>query len=125
MSQKLTISAKDKLLDSGIVIRQSQTLSIRETKAGWKVNPSHGNNCGADGMGEMFGKEGYLVPNAEEGCLCAKIGNGSWFRVGKNFRQKLAQEGRLFFAANDDVNKRYGAGYDDNSGEIEVEVELS
>ncbi len=60
--------------------------------------------------------------------LCAKIGDGNWFKVGQKKSFTSAQEGQLFFTVNDDAYDRLGRfrpdWFKDNEGAFIIKVEI-
>ena len=81
-------------------------------------------DCDADGDERYRGQEGYLLEGANEGALIAKIGeNGEPILVG-NGTKITGQSGRLYLGVNDDVYKKYGNGYDDNSGSYSLDIKF-
>ncbi len=66
-----------------------------------------------------------LCPKALKGQLIAKVGNGSWFPVGANFKGEMTNEGNLVFAINDlDPAKQPVLNWSDNSKGFQVIVEV-
>ena len=97
-------------------------------------NPTKYESCGPEGTSptasvkmtreEYFSNIGdYLCPTALKGALIAKIGNGAWFPVGKNFQGVAQNDGVLTLAVNDvDPQKQSTSNWADNGGGFSVAV---
>ncbi|HUC62293.1 MAG TPA: hypothetical protein VMF53_10085 [Alphaproteobacteria bacterium] len=65
-------------------------------------------------------------PNAREGQLIGRIGNGRPFVVGASSERRVGDErGRLFLVINDDLGRCYGSGLTDNSGALKVRIDYA
>lgn len=106
--------------DTGVDIQNDEVATVEYTSGSWNINPS-GSSCDANGI-SILAKSGYALSGYREGCLVGKVGqNETPFYIG--IKNTLPQgEGRLYLTANDDVNGRYGLGYKDNFGSIEVKI---
>ncbi len=107
--------------DTGVNISRDQLAYIEYVSGRWNVSPGMPYS---DGRGiNIIAKPGYLLPGYNEGCLVGKVGSGQPFYVG-NSVQFSGKEGRLYLAANDDVDGIYGVGYTDNVGVLNVKIKI-
>ncbi len=107
--------------DTGLEINTTNLVNIKYIGGSWNVSPGMPYS---DGLGiNVIAKPGYLLPDYNEGCLVGKVGNGEPFYVG-NQLEFSGEKGRLYLAANDDVNGLYGVGYTDNIGALDVEIKI-
>lgn len=105
--------------DTGIDIFEDEIVTVTYCGGRWSINPAEGFSD-ASGI-TVIGKPGYTLPGQREGCLAGKIGNSEAFYIGKQSALPCGA-GRLFLGANDDVDGRYGVGFRDNFGSIEVRI---
>lgn len=104
--------------DSGIEIEEDEEVTISYLSGRWKVSYEESDANGTS----IRAKEGYLLPGKKEGCVVGKIGeDGEIFYVGAHQVITL-EKGRLYLASNDDVCRRYGAGYTDNTGTLTMKI---
>jgi hypothetical protein len=129
---ELMIPAKSLKFDSGIWMEKGQKISIKATG---KVNSCRDQSDGAYGW---TGPEGRpwcwdarrkrpLGPNSPFMALCAKIGSGPWFFVGKGKSFLASRSGKLYFTVNDDIHdgQRFRLDWiQDNFGSFAVKVKI-
>ena len=65
--------------------------------------------CGADGVANTPGSDGYLLPGTNIGALIAKIGDAV-FAVGSRYDNPAPAEGVIFLAMNENSNNNNQAG---------------
>ena len=65
--------------------------------------------CGADGVANTPGSDGYLLPGTNIGALIAKIGDAV-FAVGSRYDNPAPAEGVIFLAMNENPNNNNQAG---------------
>lgn len=87
----------------------------------WTVSPDD-RDLTAAGTTRFAAPEGYALAGGAPGALVGRVGD-TVFPVGMGADVPAGVEGELFLAANDDVSGRYGAGYADNSGTMEVQIQ--
>lgn len=116
----VTVDARIYWYDTGVDIDSDELLTVTYKGGLWNINPSQP-SCDGDGI-RIIAKPGYALPGRNEGCLVGKIGNGDPEYIGNHSTFLGLRKGRLYLAANDDIHQRYGAGYKDNSGNIQVEI---
>lgn len=97
-------------------------------------NPTKYEECGPSGTsptgsplmskGEYFSNiNDYLCPTALKGALIARVGNGAWFPVGKNYQGVTTRDGQLVLAVNDvDPAKQPLLNWNDNSKGFQATV---
>lgn len=107
---------------TGLYIKQGDFIAIKYLSGKWTFNPAE-SSCGPEGSRRYIAKEGYALPGKNEGALIGKIGDHV-FCVNTAFDTQMTWEGELQFTINDDLNSKYGGGLSDNSGSIEVEIEI-
>lgn len=118
---KVIITARDQWQKTGMRATPLETIAVKRVSGSWCINPQVG-TCDGNGTG-IIAKEGYALAGAREGQLLGRIGSNV-FALGNQGETKAGLEGELELCANDDVKGRYGAGYGDNYGELEVELSL-
>lgn len=117
----LTILANVKWQDTGITLTEGEKVTINYLGGKWTANPATG-FVNADGNSKYVAKSGYTLPDACEGALCGKVGDtGDAFLLGS----KGHISGKLYLCINDDLYKKYGAGFDDNEGSVTVAIYVS
>lgn len=121
------VDAKIKWQDSNIGIKKGDSISMKYLKGEqWTANPLTG--CyDADGNSTIIAKEGYTLPQENEGALCGRIGEtGGVFLIGNEKEGMIADNsGTLFLCINDDLDGRYGKGFADNEGAVSVSISIS
>jgi hypothetical protein len=118
------ITATGKWQPSGIVFDPSLKVAVRYKSGVWTQNPDTGMHD-ANGDAANTAKDGYALAGVNEAALIGKIGiSGTPFLVGMYRELGPNLSDQLFLTINDDLDNRYGLGYQDNSGEIEVEFDL-
>jgi hypothetical protein len=115
------VPANQLWFDTGVDLAQGETVKIKYTGGKWSVSPQD-LNLTATGTTRFNGKPNYALPGKPAGSLIGKIGNGSSFYVGKIYELPVGQVGRLYLTANDDQGAKFGAGYKDNSGSINIDI---
>lgn len=115
----LLVDARTIWNDTGIVVHDEEITIVEYVQGIWNINP-YEPSSDADGI-HITAKPGYALPGYNEGCLVGKVGDGTAFYIGRKGTIQ-GGSGTLYLIANDDVTKKYGAGYSDNSGYIEVRV---
>ena len=96
--------------DSLIVVRKGQRV-VFDVEETW--SPDMRDQiawCGADGVYRFPAGDGYLMPGTNVGALIARIGDGKPFAVGSRHDIIAADEGTLFLAMNDHVERNNQAG---------------
>lgn len=90
----------------------------------WTANPKDNNGQLYNAYGNPIyinAKEGYTMPNENEGALIGKIGN-TVFLIGMGCTTPQGLIGDLELCINDDLNGIYGAGLTDNKGSVDVKI---
>jgi len=118
----LTVDSKVVWQDSGVDVQSGVPVSIQYLSGRWMCSPGAG-WTDANGTSRYIAKPGYAMPGVNEGALVGKIGsNGAPFLIGNSGAAPNNQSGRLYLSINDDVPPRYGAGYVDNQGSINISI---
>ncbi len=116
-TQKVFVDAKNyNGINAGYVSSGSKITITGSGTAVWKNinpgNPTRHEECGPGGTSptgsplisreEYFSNINmYMCPTALKGALIAKIGDGSWFPVGPNYKGVASSSGNLLLAIND------------------------
>lgn len=129
-------------VSSGFFVKSGTTVKVSASgTAVWKNipvgNPSKYEECGPDGTSSTASKliskaeymsnmDQYLCPTALKGQLIAKVGNGSWFPVGSNYKGEMTNDGNLVFAINDldPAKQPVAENWGDNSKGFQITVEV-
>jgi hypothetical protein len=114
-NQNITVAANQQWVDSGITVRQGQSLAIR---ASGEVTLSADANDKATANGSLNGRHAANapLPSALAGALIGRIGNGQPFGIGAGPTNISAPgSGRLYLGVNDD-------GMGDNNGQFQVSI---
>ncbi len=96
--------------DSLIIVSQNQRV-VFDAEEVW--SPDMRNQiawCGADGVYNHPAGEDFMLPEANVGCLIARIGDGPAFAVGARHDIISDHEGTLFLAMNDHPDHNCQAG---------------
>ncbi len=93
----------------------------------WTANPNinNGNLYDANGSSVTATQAGYPLIGAPEGALIGQIGNNPPFLIGDSCVTPAGQTGQLQLVINDDLTGRYGAGLQDNVGQIIVSIKAT
>jgi hypothetical protein len=123
------IDAREKWQGTGVFINaETDNIWVSYVGGGWTANPAWKTTTGAklfvDGEGNRnyIGKEGYALPGVAEGALVGRIENGTPFYVGNRGHLPTEVKGQLYLIINDDLDGRYGKGYSDNEGYLDVVI---
>jgi hypothetical protein len=123
LHKDLAVNSKVVWQDSGVDIQSGIPVSVRYLSGKWMCSPGAG-WTDANGTSRYIAKPGYAMPGANEGALVGKIGgNGAPFLIGNSKVLPANQNGRLYLSINDDVPPRYGAGFVDNQGSINISIQ--
>ena len=115
------VPANQVWFDTGVELAAGETVKIKYTGGRWTISPTD-RNLTAKGTTRFNGRPGYALPGKPAGSLIGKVGNGKPFYVGKSYELPVGQTGKLYLTTNDDQGGRFGAGYRDNSGSINVNI---
>lgn len=116
-----TVQSVPKWQDSGAVVEANESVSIVYKGGYWTANPATG-MVTAYGNSRYRAKSGYTLPGAFEGALIGRVG-GRTFLVGNGAKVPAGATGKLEFCINDDLRGAYGAGFNDNRGSVQIEIE--
>ena len=112
--------------DTSILVRKGTCVEIQHISGAWTSNPNNADSwVGPEGDARYVAKQGYLLHGAYESALLFKVGeNGRPRKVGRHTTYVHADndDGNLYFSINDDASDIYGVGFDDNAGELVVDV---
>lgn len=122
----ITLSAREKWKDTGIILAENEVATVKYVSGLWTANPALG-RCDARGISSCKAKIGYTLPGENEGALIGKIvvEEIKPFLIGKEREIVNNYQRKLYLCINDDLDKRYGAGFADNAGELELEIKIS
>lgn len=116
------VHADRKWQKTGIKVTKLEKAVITYRDGSWNISPAV-RGCGANGTGVYIAKPGYTMPGKPEGGLIGRIGSDV-FWIGSRGETPAGLQGELELCVNDDLDGRYGAGFQDNSGSITVEIAL-
>ena len=114
MSTKVSVSAKDTWVNTGVDLKAGEALTI-DAKGEWTFGGENPQLVDADGHAGVKYQKATLN-SANLAALIGKVGD-QVFPVGKKFEGKSLGTGRLYLQINDDPN-----ALGDNSGTLDVEV---
>ena len=126
---KVSLRADVYWAPSGVAVKKGDWITIAAEGQWW----SGINNTDPAGDNGVFGFfrpacGACPVPGARLGELVGRIGNGPPFRIGMHSTRVCEREGGLRFAMNDNIGpcklKGEGSCYDDNNGDITINVSL-
>lgn len=120
----VNVLAKQKWQSTGIQVNAGNPVTASYKSGLWTVNPNeHGgkryNSAGV--VPTVKAKAGYTLPGENEGALIGRVGQRT-FLIGLNAIVPDDVNGELMFCVNDDLDPRYGEGFADNEGEIDVNI---
>ena len=113
----ITVSPKQPWTSTGITVRKGEVVTFNTTG---EVQLSNDPSDVATAAGSKTGRRatGAPLPNALAGALIGRIGNGQPFGIGNQTTVPMPAAGQLFLGINDD-------GFDNNQGELRVEITRS
>lgn len=114
-----TVQARPFWQDTGVVVGRHPVV-IRVTEGLWTANPATG-MVGPGGTPQFIGKPGYALAGEPEGMLIGRIGKHV-FPVGAGSSIPPELRGKLELVINDDLQGRYGNGFNDNQGALTVVI---
>lgn len=119
----IEIYAEKPWQNTGVKLHKGEAVIISYLSGKWSVDPFREDHDANGFPGSTVDKDSYVLRFVNEGALCGKIGKaGKSFFIG-NTREIIAEEdGELFLIANDDIQQEYGAGYEDNSGYLDIVI---
>jgi hypothetical protein len=125
MTMEFTVQANQTWQATGVQVPQDAQVTIRYLSGYWVFN-SDEPSCDADGNSRLIAKVGYPLPGEPEGALIGRLG-GQSFPIGDETTELNSAEGQaeLYLVINDDIDQIYGRGLDDNSGSIQVDIQVS
>jgi hypothetical protein len=106
---------------TGIAVSPAMRTTVSATGT-WTISPDD-RNLGPQGTTRFVAPPGYALPGAAPGALVGRVGDRV-FLVGAGTVVPGDLAGELELAANDDVGNRFGNGYSDNSGTLQVGVSM-
>lgn len=109
---------------TGVIVPKGAHLNIEYEEGTWVYNKDR-NPCTASGVVGLIAKADYALPGSPEGALVGRLGERV-FLVGENYDETFddLDQAELYLVINDDLKHEYGAGLQDNSGKIQVEIEV-
>ncbi len=119
--KRFQVNANEKWQATGVRAMQGQDLYVIWISGGWTANPGHAWYT-ADGYETIPAKPGYAVPDAPEGSLVGRVEDTAFHLGGRGRVPEDVGTGELYLTINDDLDGRYGVGYVDNRGHIQVEI---
>lgn len=114
------IEAHEKWQKTGFMVGKDQNIVIKYISGQWTANPESPRLYGPDGI-NISAKPGYALPGVNEGSLVGRIKDRTFY-VGAELKLPPGLEGELELTINDDLEGRYGVGYTDNQGVLNVMI---
>lgn len=131
----MPVQANQTWQNTGLTVVPGDTVTINYQSGLWTADPhtNGGNLYDANGFaGITVNQQGYTLPGANMGALCGfiggqPVGDGSdnAFLVGDSYNETCQASGQLWLCINDDLKGKYGAGLNDNIGNVTVTVQVS
>ena len=128
-----TVDATKGWQATGVQVPHDWQVTIKYLSGYWSFNSAEP-QCDANGNASLSAKNGYPLPGAPEGALIGCLGNplnlndqdDHIFLVGGEVIELNTAEGEveLYLIINDDVRQEYGLGLEDNSGTIQVDIQV-
>lgn len=118
------VSAKARWTNTGVLVEAGKEILVAYMSGTWTCNPASSAGYDAHGFDGHPAKKDYVVEGSNEGGLVGKVGDKT-FWIGRVGVVRDVGSGHLFLSINDDQNKEYGVGYDDNDGELNVRIVVS
>lgn len=122
----VTVQAAIAWQNTGVVISESNTVTINYVSGLWTANPQDNGGQLYNAYGNpafIAAKSGYTMPGQNEGALIGKVGN-TIFLIGMGATLPQNLSGEIQLCINDDLNGEYGAGLTDNLGAIVVSIDV-
>jgi hypothetical protein len=109
-----SISPKQAWTSTGLTVRKGDVLTFRGSG---EIQLSSDASDVANGNGSRSNRRAANapLPNVAAGMLIGRVGNGQPFPIGEQATVTMPADGQLFLGINDD-------GFDDNQGEMRVEI---
>lgn len=123
LARRIDAKVKWNLTGFRVTPGEPVTIEVASDNCQWTCNPGHG-WYGGEGKQGVSAKRGYALPGAPEGALVARVGSHVQY-IGTRGRVALTTNqaaGMLELTCNDDLEGRYGAGYTDNRGYLNVVI---
>ncbi len=107
---------------TGVIVPKGALLKVQYEQGTWVYNKDRA-ACTAGGAAGLIAKADYALPGSPEGALVGRLGDRV-FLVGENYSGAFddLDPSELYLVINDDLNHEYGAGLQDNSGSIQVDI---
>ncbi|WP_201748005.1 hypothetical protein [Chitinophaga vietnamensis] len=126
MVSPVTVQANIAWQNTGVVLTAANTASISYVSGLWTANPQDNGGQLYNAAGNpvfISAKQGYAMPNQDEGALIGKVGN-TVFLVGMGTTLPPKLSGEIQLCINDDLTGQYGSGLADNIGAIIVSIDV-
>lgn len=123
----LSILANKAWQTTGVTLDANTEATISYVSGLWTDNPNDNGGELYDAAGNptyINAKEGYTMPNENEGALIGRVGE-TIFLIGLGATTPPGVTGHLALCINDDLKGIYGPGLTDNEGFVNVEITLS
>ncbi len=121
-SSTVEVAANVKWQKTGVYSSENEKIVVIYRSGKWSVSPSV-RNVDGNGSSGYIAKKGYTMPGKPEGSLIGRIGSNTFY-LGNRGETPAGVAGELELCVNDDLDGKYGKGFQDNSGSISVELEL-
>jgi len=129
------VSARTKWMHTGVMISKPPAggrgnrfeIYDRHTTQ-WTAHPTQGHYYAAGDPKVLSVRPGYAMPGAREGALIGRIGdNGGPIFIGDRGNIDATfvfWEGELQLIINDDLDGRFGQGFNDNDGSVDIVINI-
>ncbi|MBC3365565.1 GMC family oxidoreductase [Pseudomonas sp. SWRI154] len=109
---------------TGVQLNAQVPRLVRYVSGQWQASKEGGMVDGKGGS-RHIAYSSYTLPNAAEGALIGRVGDGGTpFLIGDLAQLPVNEQGELQLCINDDLTGQHGAGLTDNIGALTVRVEF-
>jgi hypothetical protein len=115
----IILDAKTIWMPTGLTVKPLEKVRIK-ADGEWSANPVWHRTFDANGNPDTKAADCYALEGVAEGSLVGRLGSEKFFIGKEAFLPQLDKPEELFLTINDDVKNRYGAGYQDNQGELSI-----
>jgi choline dehydrogenase-like flavoprotein len=109
---------------TGVQLNAQVPRLVRYVSGKWQAS-HEGGMVDGNGGSRHIAYSSYTLPNAAEGALIGRVGDGGKpFLIGDLAQLPVSEPGELQLCINDDLTGQHGAGLTDNIGALTVRVEF-
>jgi hypothetical protein len=109
---------------TGVQLNAQVPRLVRYVSGKWQAS-REGGMVDGNGGSRHIAYSSYTLPNAAEGALIGRVGDGGKpFLIGDLAQLPVSEPGELQLCINDDLTGQHGAGLTDNIGALTVRIEF-